>query len=74
MRSLPGWCVPFANWPAGTLTRARRERQLKRLPNVDEIASLTLFLVCDATAITGEMMVIDGGLTHLGTLQLHTGK
>jgi hypothetical protein len=41
---------------------------------VDEIARLTLFLVCDATSITGEMMVIDGGLTHLGALQLHPGR
>ena len=47
---------------------------LKRLPSVDEIARLALFLVCDATSITGELMVIDGGLTHLGALQLHTGR
>ena len=64
----------FASWPSATFDAGEAGTPLKRLPSVDEIARLTLFLVCDATSITGEMMVIDGGLTHLGTLQYHTGR
>jgi 3-oxoacyl-[acyl-carrier protein] reductase len=64
----------FANWPAETFDAGEVGTPLKRLPTVDEIARLTLFLVSDATSITGEMMVIDGGLTHLGALQLHVGR
>jgi 3-oxoacyl-[acyl-carrier protein] reductase len=64
----------FASWPAATFDAGEAGTPLKRLPTVDEIARLTLFLVCDATSITGEMMVIDGGLTHLGALQLHAGR
>src|ERR1700681_3872995 len=59
----------FASWPSATFDAGEAGTPLKRLPNVDEIARLTLFLVCDATSISGEIMVIDGGLTHLGTLQ-----
>jgi len=64
----------FASWPAATFDAGEAATPLKRLPDVDEIARLALFLVSDATSITGEMMVIDGGLTHLGALQLHTSR
>lgn len=64
----------FASWPAATFDAGEAGTPLKRLPSVDEIARLALFLVCDATSTTGELMVIDGGLTHLGALQLHTGR
>ena len=64
----------FANWPEATFDAGDAATPLKRLPNVDEIARLALFLVCEATSMTGETVVIDGGLTHLGALQLHSGK
>lgn len=64
----------FVNWPSGTFDTGETATPLKRLPSVDEIASLALFLVSEATAITGETIVIDGGLTHLGAVQLPITK
>lgn len=64
----------FANWPSATFDTGEAATPLKRLPSVDEIASLALFLVSEATAITGETIVIDGGLTHLGAVQLPITK
>jgi len=64
----------FADWPAATFDAGEAATPLKRLPNVDEVARMALFLTADATAITGETIAIDGGLTHLGAVQLHTGR
>ncbi len=64
----------FASWPAATFDAGESATPLKRLPGVDEIANLALFLTCDATSTTGETVVIDGGLTHLGAVQLHASK
>ena len=59
------------SWPAATFDAGETATPLKNLPGVDEIARLALFLTCDATCTTGETIVIDGGLTHLGAVQLH---
>lgn len=64
----------FADWPAATFDAGETATPLKRLPSVEEVAKLALFLTCDATSITGETIAIDGGLTHLGAVQLHTSK
>lgn len=64
----------FANWPSATFDAGEAATPLKRLPSTEEIARLALFLACDATSITGESIVIDGGLTHLGAVQLHISK
>jgi 3-oxoacyl-[acyl-carrier protein] reductase len=72
---LPGLVqTRFANWPASTFEVGSAGTPLKRLPTVEEIASLALYLIADATCTTGEAVVIDGGLAHLGTVQLHTGR
>jgi enoyl-[acyl-carrier-protein] reductase (NADH) len=47
---------------------------LKQLASVEEIAALALHLVADARATTGETIVVDGGLTELGTIQLHASR
>jgi 3-oxoacyl-[acyl-carrier protein] reductase len=62
----------FASWPTATFDTGEAATPLKRLPSVDEVARLALFLTCDATCTTGETIVIDGGLTHVGAVQLHT--
>ncbi len=64
----------FASWPAATFEAGESATPLKRLPSVDEVARLALFLACDATCITGETIAIDGGLTHLGALQYHATR
>jgi 3-oxoacyl-[acyl-carrier protein] reductase len=39
---------------------------LKRLATVDECAEVALFLACSATAVTGQTILVDGGLYVLG--------
>jgi 3-oxoacyl-[acyl-carrier protein] reductase len=64
----------FANWPASAFEQGEAMTPLKRLGTVEEIAALALYLVADAGSMTGETIVVDGGLTELGTIQLHTSK
>jgi 3-oxoacyl-[acyl-carrier protein] reductase len=61
----------FANWPASAFEQGEAVTPLKQLATVEEIAALALYLVADATSTTGESIVVDGGLTGLGTVQLH---
>jgi len=62
----------FANWPASAFDQGEAMTPLKRLATVEEIAALALHLTADAKSVTGETIVVDGGLTELGTIQLHT--
>jgi 3-oxoacyl-[acyl-carrier protein] reductase len=62
----------FANWPDSAFDQGEAMTPLKRLATVEEIAALALHLTADARAVTGETIVVDGGLTELGTIQLHT--
>ena len=61
----------FANWPASAFDQGQEATPLKRLATVEEIASLALHLAADARSMTGETIVVDGGLTELGTIQMH---
>jgi 3-oxoacyl-[acyl-carrier protein] reductase len=61
----------FANWPASAFDDGEAMTPLKQLATVEEIAALALYLVADAGSTTGETIVVDGGLTELGTIQLH---
>jgi len=61
----------FANWPAEAFDQGQAMTPLKRLATVEEIAALALYLAVDAGSTTGETIVVDGGLTELGTIQLH---
>jgi 3-oxoacyl-[acyl-carrier protein] reductase len=64
----------FANWPSSSFDQGEEQTPLKRLATVEEIAALALHLAADALATTGETIVVDGGLTELGTLQMHGAK
>jgi 3-oxoacyl-[acyl-carrier protein] reductase len=61
----------FANWPASAFDQGEAVTPLKRLATVEEIAALALYLAADAGSTTGETIVVDGGLTELGTVQMH---
>src|SRR5260370_30826629 len=61
----------FANWPQQAFDQGEAMPPLKRLATVEEIAALALHLVADAKSVTGETIVVDGGLTELGTIHFH---
>jgi 3-oxoacyl-[acyl-carrier protein] reductase len=63
----PGFVrTQFANWPAEMYEKAVTKIPLQRLPTVEDIANAMLFLVADARSTTGEMILVDGGVTRLG--------
>ena len=63
----PGFVkTQFANWPAEMYEQAVHKLPLQRLPTVDDIANAFLYLVADARSTTGEMLLVDGGVTRLG--------
>ncbi len=64
----------FANWPSSAFDQGEAVTPLKHLATVEEIAALALYLVADATSTTGETIIVDGGLTQLGTVQMHAAK
>jgi len=56
----------FAGWPESTFERGRKVTPLGRITSAGEVAKVCLFLAADATAITAETILIDGGKTRLG--------
>jgi 3-oxoacyl-[acyl-carrier protein] reductase len=56
----------FAGWPPEAFERGRQVTPLGRLATVDEVAEAALFLAAGATGITGEALIVDGGLYQLG--------
>ena len=64
----------FANWPAAAFDQGEAVTPLQRLATVEEIAALALYFAADAGSTTGETIVVEGGLTELGTVQMHTAK
>jgi 3-oxoacyl-[acyl-carrier protein] reductase len=56
----------FANWPPEAFERGRQVTPLGRLVTVEEVAEAALFFAADATGVTGEAMILDGGLYQLG--------
>ena len=61
----------FANWPQSAFDQGEAMTPLKHLATVEEIAALALHLVAEAKSLTGETIIVDGGLAELGTIQLH---
>lgn len=55
----------FANWPSSAFDDGESITPLKHLATVDEIANLALHLSAEANSITGENIVVDGGLARL---------
>lgn len=56
----------FAGWPEDTFEKGKGVTPLQRIATVEEVAKVCLFLAADATAITAETILIDGGKTQLG--------
>ena len=59
----------FAGWPDATFEQAPAVTPLQRITTAEEVASVVLFLAADATAITAETILIDGGRTQLGDVR-----
>jgi 3-oxoacyl-[acyl-carrier protein] reductase len=63
----PGFVrTQFANWPAEMYEKAEPKLPLQRLPTVEDVANAILYLVADARSTTGEVILVDGGVTRLG--------
>lgn len=56
----------FAGWPESAFVEGAAVTPIGRLATVEEVASATLYLCGDATGTTGDVVTIDGGLSHLG--------
>ena len=55
----------FAGWTTEHFARFASMSPLKRIVTTDEVGELALFLAAEATGMTGETVVIDGGMTSL---------
>ncbi len=56
----------FANWPPESFEHGDQVTPLGRLATAEEVARVALFAAADATALTGEAILVDGGLYQLG--------
>jgi 3-oxoacyl-[acyl-carrier protein] reductase len=56
----------FAGWPDSAFNEGEAITPLKRLATVDEVAAAIVFLAGPGSALTGETIVVDGGMTQLG--------
>ena len=56
----------FAGWPPEAFEHGKQVTPVGRLATVEEVAQAALFLATEATAITGEALIVDGGLYQLG--------
>ena len=64
----------FANWPQSAFDEGEAVTPLKRLATVEEIAALALHLAADAQSITGETIVVDGGIAELGAVRINVSR
>lgn len=63
----PGFVATgFAGWPREALDQARRDTHIDRLVDVEDVAAAVVFLVTGGSALTGEEIMLDGGLASLG--------
>jgi NAD(P)-dependent dehydrogenase (short-subunit alcohol dehydrogenase family) len=56
----------FAGWSAEAFEASEAASPLGHLPSFEEVAQVVLFLAADATAITGQTILVDSGRTALG--------
>lgn len=56
----------FGSWPPETAARAAQAGHIGRIVTVEDVAAVTRFLVTDGAMLTGEEIVLDGGLLALG--------
>lgn len=64
----------FASWPDSAFDEGEAMTPLKRLATAGEIAALALHLAADARSITGETIVVDGGVAALGAVRLNVSR
>jgi 3-oxoacyl-[acyl-carrier protein] reductase len=63
----PGYVrTRFANWPQQVFDDAEKFVPLRRIATPEEVGAVAVFLAADATAITGENINVDVGLTAIG--------
>ena len=56
----------FGDWPRADVEGAKDRGHINRLVTVEDVAKMVLFLVTDGNALTGEELVVDGGILTLG--------
>ena len=56
----------FADWSRADVEKAREMGHIARLVTVDDVAAVILFLVTDGSVLTGEEIVVVGGIVALG--------
>ncbi len=62
----PGYVwTGFGNWPESLKEKVQQTTPLKRVATVEDVAAAALYLATDV-ALTGQVIVVDGGLTTLG--------
>ena len=59
----------FAAWPEEAFEQGTKVTPIRRLATVEEVAQAALFLATEATAMTGEALIVDGGLYQLGRIR-----
>jgi len=62
----------FANWPSSAFDDGEAITPMGKLPTPEEIGAMAVYLAADATATTGETIVVDGGLSELGPARPRT--
>ena len=56
----------FVDWPESVLLEGKERAHLGRMVTVEDVAATVLYLVTDGNALTGEEIVVDGGIVSLG--------
>jgi 3-oxoacyl-[acyl-carrier protein] reductase len=56
----------FAGWPPETFDEAAKQSPLERITTGEEVAAAVVFLATEGTAMTGETLVLDAGVSSLG--------
>lgn len=56
----------FASWPEEAFEHAQKVTPLGRMVTVEEVAEAALFLAAAGSGLTGEALIVDGGVCQLG--------
>jgi 3-oxoacyl-[acyl-carrier protein] reductase len=56
----------FVGWPDSIWQRGKEATPLERISTTEEVAAAVFYLAAEAGSVTGETIVVDGGVTRLG--------
>jgi len=56
----------FVGWPDSIWQRGAETTPLERISTVEEVAAAVFYLAVEAGSVTGETIVVDGGVIRLG--------